>query len=214
MFVWGSEFGAKTPPAPSFFLFSSGFGHFILQKCQTNNYFLNLRPHLLFRHPGPHLGGGGLHTHSARLPPSWNRASQQIQTERLRCFESNHTRFYYIRSHFDLPRRGQTKNAAFLGRSSCWQITFELRKIEKNTKHLIRCDSFHSISFIRCVLTRRTQWQLAHGSISILWRVIDVNVFMTCDDVIHDGVIWPVWRSPFGGCTWSIAVFIWIVMDS
>ena len=77
--------------------------------------------------------GGGYHP-PARYPPYWNRTSQQRQTERSRCFESNHTRFYYLRSHFDLSRAGQTKNAAFLRRSSFWQIIFELRTIEKNTK--------------------------------------------------------------------------------
>ena len=94
---------------------------------------LNPRPHPLFRHPRPHLGEGLPPT--ARLPPNWNRASQQRQAERSRCSESNHTRFYYLRSNFDLPRAGQTKNVAFLGRSSFWRITFELRKIEKNAKH-------------------------------------------------------------------------------
>ena len=103
-------------------------------------FMVNPRPHLLFRHPRPHLRGGG-HP-PARLSPNWNRASQQKQTERSRCFESKHTRFYYIRSHFDLSRAGQIKNVTFLGRSSFWQITFELKKIERNAKH-------HHISLIK-----------------------------------------------------------------
>ena len=56
------------------------------------------------------LGGG--HT-PVRLPPNRNRDSKQKQTERSRCFESNHIRFYYLRSHFDLSGAGQTKNVAF-----------------------------------------------------------------------------------------------------
>ena len=34
----------------------------------------------------------------------------------------------------------------------------------------------------RCVMTRQTQWHVTHGPNSILWWVIDVNVFVTCDD--------------------------------
>ena len=53
-----------------------------------------------------------------------------------------------------------------------------------------------------CVMTRQTQWHLAHVSNSILWRVIDVNVFVACDDLIYDDVLWPVRGSLASSCTW------------
>ena len=55
--------------------------------------------HLLFRRPRPYLGVGV-------PPPYCDRVSQQRQTESLECFESNHSRFYYLISHFDLAREG------------------------------------------------------------------------------------------------------------
>ena len=49
----------------------------------------------------------------AHLPPNCNGASQQRRTESLGCSVSNHSRFYYLRSHFDLSRKGQTKMLLF-----------------------------------------------------------------------------------------------------
>ena len=40
--------------------------------------------------------GGGFPP-PAHLAPNWNRALQQRQTEKSRCSEYNHTRFYYLR---------------------------------------------------------------------------------------------------------------------
>ena len=70
-------------------------------------------------------------TPSTQAGVNWNRASQQGQTEKSRCSDfatPNHTRFHYIRSHFVLPRPDQTKNAAFLGRSSFFANYFWTKK--------------------------------------------------------------------------------------
>ena len=44
----------------------------------------------------------------------------------------------------------------------------------------------------RCVMTRQIQWHLVHGSNSILSRVIDINVFVTCGDenIYDDEHLW------------------------
>ena len=55
----------------------------------------------------------------------------------------------------------------------------------------------------RCSETRQTQWHLASGYDSITWGVIDVNVSVTCDDVIYDDVIWPV---PTGVIGWKLCL--------
>ena len=66
---------------------------------------------LLFRRPRPYLGVGV--PPPSHLPPYCDRVSQQRQTESLECFESNHLQFYYLRSYFDLARKGQTKMLLF-----------------------------------------------------------------------------------------------------
>ena len=38
---------------------------------------------------------------------------KKTRTKSSGCFESNHSWFHYLRSHFDLPSAGQTKNAPF-----------------------------------------------------------------------------------------------------
>ena len=40
---------------------------------------------------------------------------EQGQTERLRCSESKHTRFYRLRLHFDIPRGGQNVTCRHAG---------------------------------------------------------------------------------------------------
>ena len=52
----------------------------------------------------------------------------------------------------------------------------------------------------RCVMPRQTQCHLAHGSNSILLPVIDVNVFVACDNVTY-GAIWSVQGSEASSCT-------------
>ena len=59
---------------------------------------------------------------ATNLPPNCNRYSQQRRKESLRSSESNHSRFYYLRSHLELFRAGQTKESFFLARSMFLQL--------------------------------------------------------------------------------------------
>ena len=80
-------------------------------------------------------GGGGCHFPRLICPLNEIELRNTKKTERSRSSESNHIRFYYLKSHFDFPRAGQTKNAAFWNIKFLFlQITFELRKIGENAK--------------------------------------------------------------------------------
>ena len=62
--------------------------------------------------------------------------------------KSNHNRFYYFRSHFDLSKAGQTKSCFLVGLTFL-QITFELRKVEKNEKchRIVRMETHQNMHF-------------------------------------------------------------------
>ena len=78
--------------------------------CEMSCDLLNPRPYLLFRHPRLHLGRG----HPRLVCPSIE-IELRNKDKRKDCdvFESNHTQFYYLRSHFDPPRAGQTNDVVF-----------------------------------------------------------------------------------------------------
>ena len=76
----------------------------------------NPRPHMLFRHPRMHIGGGGGGCHPpSRFAPNGDKASKQKPADSLGCFESNGTQFDLFRSYLDLPRSGQTKKVSYFG---------------------------------------------------------------------------------------------------
>ena len=115
---------------------------------------INRRPHLLFRHPRLYLEGKGDHSLGS-VPPNGNSASQYRRTKSLGCFKSNHTRFYYITSHFDLHSAGQTEKCCFFVRPTFLQIILEPRK-EKMKHHRIPLVETHRRV---CILCQKGQFE-------------------------------------------------------
>ena len=86
-----------------------GFCSVFISLSKRMSHLFNPRPHLLFRHPRPHLGGGGGQSPRLVFPLNCSRASQQRRTKSSGCLEYN-------------PDFTLGHVLAFRGRSSkkCW----------------------------------------------------------------------------------------------
>ena len=143
----------------------------------------------------------GCHPPPFHLRPYCDRVSQQRRTESLECSESNHPRFYYLRSHFDLARKGQTKMLLF-SKINVFANSFWTEEGSKAKHHRVpRVETHRNIDMH--FDPKRSIWKFDHSPVK-------------CHDLINDpGRSCPIsgdasWQDKYNDISpMALTLFLW-----